>query len=239
MIVLVSSAQMYHAKFTSWSPQVWYNSWSCVSSMLLAQISFFMSLWILLVLSLDRLLLTVFAMMRMTLKTYLVVVAGFCGFVANCALAIGNVYLTVTHDREPSNMCLFISSGLHVRYIQWTIVAYYSLLVLLLISINIAVGIFFIRRKSPGQNKRRKMNGYLVTIRVFLTAIANGICWLVLLVIWLHILMDISHDSYFMIIVEFLAVTMNAIINPAVNTFTKVKFFKRLQTISEKTRLTN
>ena len=224
ILILVISDKYHRDTYTSWSLDTWYAGWACGTAMLVVQISFSMSAWMLALLSGVRVILTVFSMKRIQIKTHYICTASIFLLFICCALAISNVYLTIDNGRTLPQLCLFINPDVNVRTIQWVVCIYNAIPVLVVGILNGRVIVFFIRKKSVGETKGRKKTEYSIIIRLSILLLVNFLLCLTLISMHLCVLLEIEIDSTLIIILQFTAVSLCAIMGPIMNTFSKIKF---------------
>jgi hypothetical protein len=227
--VLAITDIYYNMHYSAWSFDAWQGSWLCGLAMFCAQLSFQMSLWIVLLISVDRLMLTKFALSRHSLGSALTSVCILLGLIVNTVFSISNVYTTVTHDGRAPTLCLFISAGQHVPTLQWAIFAYNLSLVLALTCVNIASGMFFARRKRIKKHTSKQHSETKMVLRIAVTAATHFLSWLILGIIQACALLDGCFLSVELSTVQLITLVLNSVLNAVINTFSKAKFILFIQ----------
>ena len=223
LLLLVITDLYYNTTYSSWSADAWQTSWVCGLAMFVAQMSYQMDLWMSVLISIDRLFLTKFAIHHYKLNARSAGTGLVLGVVIICILSLINIYLSLRRDEGAPMLCLFVTTGQSVQNVQWIMFGYSLILLLTLTIINIVVGVFFIRREVINKQTSRNSNKNKMLFQLILITGNHLLCGLLLSVIQGRgLINDLETDSY--VILQLIAFIVNGIMSPVINTFCKTRF---------------
>jgi hypothetical protein len=225
-LLIVGIADLYYSStYSSWSSGAWKDSWLCGLAMACSQFSYQTSLCLLALHSVDSLLLTKFAMKRINLTSSQAISSLNAAVIVSVVLSAGNnVQLSATPSTDVPSMCMFSGLGQRISVVSVFAFCYNALIVVVLGSVNTVIGVYFIAKKSVHTNKRQRRKERVLVVRILITTTTNLLAWLVLTVVQIQNVAGYHYESNVLTYLQLIALTMNAMINPVINTYTSVHF---------------
>ena len=228
-LLLIAAADVHYERvYSAYSLSIWRQSWLCGLAMFSTQLSFQMSLSVALLMNIDRLLLTKYAIRRWNLT-----VNGISSFLLLISLLIsalssGNIYIMLDNGQASSTLCMFASPFLRVRTIQWIIFAYNLCIFIALISTQLDNLLFLVtKHKMETQGKKKDMEQKLV-LRISISIGMNIISYFICICMHANVLLGDSNRTDMFDIAQLACLVTNGIINPFINTFSKNMFVSSL-----------
>jgi hypothetical protein len=224
MILVAITDTYYNNSYSAYSVDAWQSSWICGWAMLCNQVAFQMGLWVVMLISLERLLLTKYALLSYKLSTKSASTLLFLGLITSCVLGVCNVYWSILRDQGAPSLCLFISSGKHVRIVQWATSVYNVLVVVALTGVNITAGVFFITKQSIVRHMVKYKKEHQMVRRILMTTGTSFLSVMIIGGVQVCTLTGSCPTSDPLMTLQLVVMAINATVNPFINTFTKTIF---------------
>jgi hypothetical protein len=232
--VLLFVALHYYTKANSyWSVEYWTHTWFCGVAMISAQLSFQMSSLILFINSIDRLLLTKYAVRRNELTIFRL--SGI--YVIGLLISVSMSSMTIMQETISSVMCGFINTSASNKYMLGLMFSYHLLLVIGFFAFNVSMIHFLSTRKRPRASKSRTNvhSERIMLIRLSLSTTSSIliiICVLILQVIQLG-----KWDSFIthLPLIETHVLLVNVLMHALTETFVASKFSQFINKLFTKT----
>ena len=226
-IVLSVTDIYYHKQYTSWDRQVWQKSASCSFGVFFTQFSYHMSLYLHTAQGVQRLLLTKFAIGRIKINTKIWTILSLPTLLMSVILNCIDIFLVKSDDTE-SVLCLFVN--VNSVYSQVIALCYEATLTVSLAVLNGIVLAYLMQSIVPGQsNTLYNTHHKHIHPRLIIVPAMYTITCLVLLFTRVGILSGVNMATHITDKVIITCLSINAIANPIINTFSRSIFIKKFQ----------
>jgi hypothetical protein len=220
-LLFFAALHYYTVAASYWSVEYWTPYWFCGVAMICAQVSFQMSSLILFVNSIDRLLLTKYAVRRneLTIRR----LSGI--YVAGLLISISMSLITIMQAKINSGMCVFITISAST-YIQGLMFSYHLILAVGFLAFSVSMIHFLSTRKRPRANKSRTnvQKERIMLVRLSLSTISNVLIIICVLILQVIKLGKWDSSITYLPLIEAHVLLVNVLIHAFTETFIASKF---------------